>query len=244
MSPLIVPVPTQYIDWSPMVRNTNNELDALKLLRDFLVDREFALNGRLPAERQMCVELGLTRGHLRKAMAILESEGQIWRHVGRGTFFGPRPILNLSDVEYLSEHSRPSEVMEARMAIEPQLAKLAAVHGTPSHFAELRRCRRLCKSASEWRVYEAWDNNFHQGIAKATCNKLLISLFDTLNIVRRSTVWGQLRSTKLPPTDHGSFAEHDGIYDAIVGRDSELAADLMRNHLRSVRSRSYGALEQ
>ncbi len=227
-----------------MVHQSSAPADPLKVLREFLTEQELALNGRLPAERELCAKLGLTRGPLRKAMAILEAEGQIWRHVGRGTFFGPRPVMNLNDVEYLNENSRPSEVMEARLAMEPQLAKLAAVHGTASNFEEMRRCKRLCKSAGEWRVYESWDNNFHQAIAKATCNKLLISLFDTLNIVRRSTVWGQLRSTKLPPANHGSFAEHDAIYDAIVGRDSDLAADLMRTHLRSVRSRSYAAMEQ
>ncbi|NKB52222.1 MAG: FCD domain-containing protein [Rhizobiaceae bacterium] len=227
-----------------MVHQSSAREDPLKVLREFLNEQELALNGRLPAERELCDRLGLTRGPLRKAMAVLEAEGQIWRHVGRGTFFGPRPVMNLNDVEYLNEHSRPSEVMEARLAIEPQLAKLAAVHGTASNFEEMRRCKRLCKSAGEWRVYESWDNNFHQAIAKATCNKLLISLFDTLNIVRRSTVWGQLRSTKLPPANHGSFAEHDAIYDAIVGRDADLAADLMRTHLRSVRSRTYSAMEQ
>lgn len=227
-----------------MVDHVENESDTLEALRSFLAEQELTLNGRLPAERRLCVELGVTRGSLRKAMAVLEAEGQIWRHVGRGTFFGPRPVLNLSDVEYLNDHSRPSEVMEARLAIEPQLAKLAAIHGTASNFSEMRRCKRMCKSAREWRVYESWDNNFHQAIAKATCNKLLISLFDTLNLVRRSTVWGQLRSTKLPPANHGSFAEHDAIYDAIVARDTELAAELMRKHLRSVRDRSYAAMEQ
>lgn len=227
-----------------MVAQPGEETDALKMLRNFLADQEFPLNGKLPAERLLCGELGLTRGGLRKAMAVLEAEGLVWRHVGRGTFYGPRPVLNLSDVEYLNEHTRPSEVMEARLAIEPQLAKLAAVHGAASNFAEMRRCKRLCKSAGEWRVYESWDNSFHQAVAKATCNKLLISLFDTLNIVRRSTVWGQLRSTKLPPANHGSFAEHDAIYDAIVARDGDLAADLMRKHLRSVRTRTYAAMEQ
>jgi len=62
--------------------------------------------------------------------------------------------------------------------------------------------------------------------------------------VRRSTVWGQLRSTKLPPANHGSFGEHDAIYDAIVARDTDQAAELMRKHLKSVRSRSYAAMEQ
>lgn len=226
-----------------MTNNTGAETSPLKTLREFLADQEVALNGKLPPERLLCTQLDLTRGKLRKAMAVLEAEGQVWRHVGRGTFFGPRPVMNLTDLEYLNAHSRPTEVMEARMAIEPQLAKLAAVHGTPSHFAELRRCMRLCRSASEWRVYESWDNSFHQAIAKATCNKLLISLFDTLNTVRRSTVWGQLRSTKLPPPNHPSLAEHDAIYEAIVARDAETASDRMREHLRTVRARTYAAME-
>ena len=227
-----------------MDNQKGTDITALEAMRNFLTDQEITLNGKLPSERQLSTELGLSRGSLRKAMAVLEAEGQIWRHVGRGTFIGPRPVMNLTDVEYLNEHSRPTEVMEARLAIEPQLAKLAAVHGTASHFSEMRRCKRLCKSAGEWRVYEAWDNNFHHAIAKATCNKLLISLFDTLNIVRRSTVWGQLRSTKLPPTNHASFAEHSAIYDAIAGRDADGAADLMRKHLRTVRKRTYAAMEE
>ncbi|WP_282610473.1 FadR/GntR family transcriptional regulator [Pelagibius sp. Alg239-R121] len=226
-----------------MVDNAGDAQTALVSLRNYLSEQKLALNGRLPAERQLCSELNLSRGKLRKALAQLESEGQIWRHVGRGTFIGPRPVLNLSDVEYLSEQSRPTEVMEARMAVEPQLAKLASLHSTASNFAEIRRCNRRCRAAKEWRVYEAWDNNFHQAIASATCNRLLISLFDTLNIVRRSTVWGQLRSTKLPPADHRSFDEHDAIYEAIAARDPELAAECMRTHLRSVRDRTFSSLD-
>ncbi len=226
-----------------MVFQEKNESMVLDSLRNFLADQELALNGRLPPERVLCEELNVTRGKLRKALAVLEGEGQIWRHVGRGTFFGPRPINNLTDVEYLNAHSRPTEVIEARLAIEPQLAKLAAVHGNARNFAEMRRCIRMSRNAREWRVYESWDNNFHQAVAAATCNSLLISLFDTLNIVRRSTVWGQLRPTRLPPSDHKSFAEHDAIYEAVVGREPELAANLMRTHLKSVRDRTYAAME-
>lgn len=225
-----------------MVKIAPENQSSLELLKTFLVDQDITLNGKLPSERQLCLELGLTRGKLRKALALLEAEGQIWRHVGRGTFFGPRPVSNLNDLEHLSAHSRPSEVIEARMAIEPQLAKLAAIHGNTPNFAEMRRCTKRCRTAREWRVYESWDNSFHQAIAMATCNKLLISLFDTLNIVRRSTVWGQLRSTQFPPADLSSLDEHDAIYDAIIARDPELAADRMRKHLTSVRNRTFSAL--
>lgn len=214
-----------------------NEQSGLTALRNFLTEQEIALNGRLPAERELCQKLGLSRGNLRKALTVLEAEGQIWRHVGRGTFVGPRPVLNLSDVEFLSSQTSPTAVMEARMAVEPQIARMASMHGTEANFAEMRRCSRRCKAARGWRVYEAWDNNFHQVIASATHNKLLMSLFDTMNAVRRSVVWGQLRSTKFPPRNHASFQEHDAIYEAIVTRNPDQAAECMRIHLKTVHNR-------
>lgn len=214
-----------------------SDQQALDALRRFLAEAQPALNGRLPVERELAETLGFTRARLRKALAVLEAEGQIWRHVGRGTFFGPRPVQNLSDFEFLTGQTSPSEVMEARLAVEPQLARLAALHGADADFAEIARCNRRCKSATEWRVYEAWDMNFHKAIASATKNKLMISLFDTMNQVRRATVWGQLRSTNLPPRDHASFAEHDAILDALMARDSDRAAEVMRAHLRTIRER-------
>jgi len=214
-----------------------SEQNALAALRSFLAEEALALNERLPAERDLCRTLGVSRSRLRKGLAVLEAEGQIWRHVGRGTFVGPRPIPNLSDIELLTSLTSPTAVMEARMSVEPQLARLASLHGTEADFAELRQCNRRCRAAKGWRFYEAWDNNFHQAIAAATQNKLLISLFDTLNAVRRTVVWGQLRTTELPPPDHDSFDEHDAIHAAIASRDPDLAAERMRAHLKSVRDR-------
>lgn len=214
-----------------------NEHTALAALRLFLAEEGPALNERLPAERDLCCALGLSRSRLRKGLAVLEAEGQIWRHVGRGTFVGPRPIPNLGDVELLTSMTSPTAVMEARMSVEPQLARLASLHGTEADFAEMRQCNRRCRAAKGWRFYEAWDNNFHQAVAAATQNKLLISLFDTLNAVRRTVVWGQLRTTEVPPSDHDSFEEHDAIHAAIASRDPDLAAEHMRAHLKSVRDR-------
>jgi DNA-binding FadR family transcriptional regulator len=220
-----------------MVEAMNNDPSALLSLRGYLSRQDISLNSRLPPERELCRELGTSRTELRKALAVLEAEGQIWRHVGRGTFIGARPVLNIGDIEYLSGQTSPAQVMESRLAIEPQLARLAALHGTQADFAEMRLCNRRCRSAREWRVYEAWDNKFHRAVAAATHNTVLVSLFDTLNTVRRTTVWGQLRSTTLPPADHASFHEHHALYQAIAGRDPDLAAENMRIHLRTVRDR-------
>lgn len=220
-----------------MAVTDTSEQTALTALRSFLAEEGPTLNERLPAERDLCRTLGLSRSRLRKGLAVLEAEGQIWRHVGRGTFVGPRPIPNLSDVELLTSLTSPTAVMEARMAVEPQLARLASLHGTEADFAEMRQCNRRCRAAKSWRLYEAWDHNFHQAIAASTQNKLLISLFDTLNVVRRTVVWGQLRTSELPPPNHASFEEHDAVYEAIAGRNPDLAAECMRTHLKTVRDR-------
>lgn len=206
-------------------------------LKQFIAEGRFHHNDRLPPERDLAAQFGVTRADLRKALAVLESDGLIWRHVGRGTFIGSRPVLNLADVAYLGELASPSQVLTARIAVEPELARLAALYGARADFEAIRHWAQRCRSAPDWRSYEAADNNLHHAIAKATHNKLLLYLFDTLNTVRRSTVWGQRRTTTRPPHDHFSFDEHDAIHAAIVARDSAQAATLMRDHLQSVRDR-------
>jgi GntR family uxuAB operon transcriptional repressor len=206
-------------------------------IRAFISDRGYVYNDKLPSERVLCVEIGITRGELRGALAELEDTGLIWRHVGRGTFIGARPVLNLDDVTYLGELASPTQVIAARLAIEPELARLAAISADRFDLEEIATCAKRCFEAEDWREYEAWDNNFHHAVAKATHNKLLQYLFETLNVVRHATVWGQLRSTDLPERNHPSFPEHEAILAAITDRHPARAVTAMRDHLISVRDR-------
>ncbi|MEM7776604.1 MAG: FCD domain-containing protein, partial [Pseudomonadota bacterium] len=102
---------------------------------------------------------------------------------------------------------------------------------------EIARCHRFCCESSDWRTYEMWDMSLHRAIALATQNKLLIHLFETLNLVRRATVWEQSRASKGPSTDYVSFREHGAVVGAIVNRDADAAAVLMQRHLSTVRNR-------
>ncbi len=197
---------------------------------------------KLPPERKFCPMLGVSRSELRKALAKMEADGLIWRHVGRGTFVGARPVHNLGDVDFLCQLTNPARMMDARMAIEPELARLAARDGSALDVDDIRACNLRCRTAREWRSYEAWDNHFHYAIAKATHNKVLLYLFDTFNVVRRSVVWEQARSTKGPKPDHFSFDQHDAILRAIEARDTKGAALCMREHLRSVSERVLPAI--
>ncbi len=207
-------------------------------LRSYLADSNLELNSRLPPERTLSRHLGVSRGLLRRALAELEAEGQIWRHVGRGTFVGARPLESASDIDYVSSHTTPRELMEARFLIELGLARLAAGHATNADIRELELCIRKTKSATDWRVYEIWDTNLHRTIAAAAHNTCLMALFDTLNAVKRAMVWTRPREVPLARRlDHHSFAEHDAIFSAIIERDPARAEAAMRRHLESVRDR-------
>ena len=104
----------------------NREINegALVQLRAYVAQGEFSINQRLPPERELCEQLGLARSELRKAFAVLESEGTIWRHVGKGTFVGSGhgEGSDLQSIASIAKRTTPQQVMHARIVLEPQLA--------------------------------------------------------------------------------------------------------------------------
>jgi DNA-binding FadR family transcriptional regulator len=208
---------------------------ALTQLRAFIAQKDVDTDPRLPPERELCEDLGVSRGELRKALAILEAEGQLWRHVGKGTFVGQRPSDDGADITLLTSKTNPGEVMRVRLLLEPAVCREAALNATSHDLAELRTCLTRQRQAETWRHYENWDNCFHRAVAQAAHNTLLLGLFDTLNTVRRAVVWGRLRPDRRAPSpDHHSFAEHEAIYAAVEHRDLDAAGRAMRTHLEHV----------
>lgn len=210
---------------------------ALTQLRAYLAQRDLPANARLPPERELCDILGVSRGELRKALAVMESNGELWRHVGKGTFIGARPTKEYSDVAAIAALTNPREVMQARILIEPQIAREAALNATAGDIAELKQCIQASRQAQTWRQYENSDNRLHRAVAEAAHNTVLLALFDTLNAVRRAVVWGRLRDKiDRPPPDHHSFKEHELLVRAIEERDMDGAGQAMLRHLSHVQA--------
>ncbi|MBD3895444.1 FadR family transcriptional regulator [Halomonas sp. ML-15] len=204
-------------------------------LRAYLSQSGKRPNDRLPPERELARHVGVTRGELRKALAILEKEGLVWRHVGKGTFVGDRSPLKAFDPANLLHHCSPSDIVRARMTFEPGLAAEAALQATPRDIEAMRDVARRSREASTWREYEACDNQIHKLIADSTQNLITASMFDMLSGVRRAMVWGRRRTETLRPLpDHHSFIEHERIIQAIADRDPAAASAQMLQHLLSV----------
>ena len=207
-------------------------------LQAYLAQLPAAEERRLPPERALSEILGVSRGDLRKALAIMERDGRIWRHVGKGTFVGIRPLSTTIEIADIAARTTPSDVMRARLLLEPQIAREAALHATIDDIAAMRSAQKYMRDATSWRQYETLDNLLHRLIAQASGNILLVGLFDVLNATRRTVVWGRLRSDGArPPSDHHSFADHARIIDAIEERNLRGAATAMFKHLQEVERR-------
>ncbi|WP_373502960.1 FadR/GntR family transcriptional regulator [Aestuariivirga sp.] len=220
----------------------NGNSDPVARLRSYIADGGFTQGVRLPPERHLTDELGMTRATLRKALGALERDGVIWRHVGKGTFIadGSPQAPSNATVE-LGRQLTPFRMMRARMAIEPAIAREAAVNASGDTQMRMQRALERSKAAATWREYEIQDDIFHRTVAEASDNLLLLTLFDQLNGVRRAVAWGNVtRRSAQPSPDHSSFAEHDAIAAAIANRDPVAAYESMRGHLRSVSQRLFG----
>lgn len=184
----------------------------------------------------MAAALGVSRPALRKALAVLEAEGQLWRHVGKGTFLGPRPLAAIGDLAALARRAGAADVLAARLVLEPPLAALAARHATPAQLAAMREAMAASRRPGlSWRGYEGQDARLHREVASAAGNPLLLHLFDQLAATRRVLTWDRPRARPDgPPPGHPSFAEHEAIVAAIAAGKAEQAATLMRDHIAAV----------
>lgn len=208
---------------------------ALVQLRAYIARSELRAFDRLPPERELCDTLGVTRNELRKALTILEAEGAVTRHVGRGTFIAEGGRADEHGVGAIAKRTSPRAVMRARHLIEPVIAEEAAQMATQEQVEALAGINSEARRAGSWREYETLDNRFHRHVAEAANNTALLAMFDQLNALRRTVVWGRLRSERsVPAPNHHSFAEHDAILQALIDRDGKLAHRAMQLHLGAV----------
>ena len=215
--------------------------NAIAQVKAFISAGSYAPGDRLPPERELIDQLGMSRTTLRKALEALEREGTIWRHVGKGTFVaGHGQEVGNENIAELSRQLTPVRIMRARLCIEPAIAREAAINASGEAITRIKLAKDRAISASSWSDYETHDDLFHRAIAEASDNILLLALFDQLNQVRRAVAWGNVvRSSEHPPEGHSSFIEHEQIADAIENRDPVAAQEAMRRHIQSVSTRLF-----
>ncbi len=193
-------------------------------------------SGRLPPERLLAEEIGVSRRAIRHALDLLEAEGRIRRHQGRGTFVCDARGGGALDLAHeLAKLTNPVDTLEARMAIEPSVARFAALRATSADFDKLFEAAEASRTATDPEDYERADAAFHRRIAVASRNPLLITIFDAVLHVASDRTWRHGRETAHCINNQARYAAaHRRIAVAICERNPAQAEEAMRAHLGAV----------
>ena len=212
--------------------SADNSLLALEALRRLLAEVPAGTAHRLPTERALAEELGISRRSVRRALEVLAEEGLVWRRQGAGTYAGPRPGTESGPPALPVD---PLEVMEVRLRMEPQIAQLAALRAGPEAIGRVASLVARLDATEDADERELWDSALHREIARATGNRMFLALFDALDGARRDPRWQALRERARGGVPFALYQEqHRAIRDAIAAHDPVAAGDAMRAHLLSL----------
>ncbi len=211
---------------------------ALGRLRALIEGGDVLAAGRLPPERVLAQQIGVSRRAVRHALDMLEAEGRVTRRQGRGTLVCDARAGTLDLGDQLARLTNPVDTLEARMAIEPALARLAALRATQADIDKLFEAAGARASAKDPVSYEKADAAFHRRIASAARNPLLVTIFEAVLYVASDRSWRHGRETAHCINNQARYAAaHRRIAAAVSERNPTLAEDAMRAHIASVQQR-------
>ncbi|HAL40415.1 MAG TPA: GntR family transcriptional regulator [Polaromonas sp.] len=210
-------------------------------IRALILKGNFAAGARLPPERELAQQLGVSRPSVREALIALEVEGSVEVRMGAGVY-----VCSSSErapVATAAMGESPIELMQARSALEGSVVMLVCALVTSDALAPLRRAVQEMRVAiAQNRPPLIHDRQFHLLIAAMTGNSVLERLVGELFDERHSPISSQLSvRSESSQTWTEALHEHEAILRALESRDVLDAQTAMRSHLKASQDRWVGS---
>lgn len=184
----------------------------------------------LPPERELASQLGVSRTVVREATKRLELQGLVEVQHGVGIRRSGKlhkPLNGSLALLIPDEAGRLKQSLEVRLAIEPEVARLAAGRVTAAQVRELRKVHsRLENAATLAEAVEA-DIEFHRALARATGNEIFGLLLETLSDLGRESRMATISHAGVKR----AIEHHATILHAVEAKDEAAAARAMRHHI-------------
>ena len=211
-------------------------------ISSLIASGEFAVGGRLPPERELAVQLGVSRPSLREAVIALELEGMVEVRVGAGIWVTAASVRSSAaggaggDVLSLAEGEGPFELLRARALIEGEAAAVAARDATASDLAAIHHAMDTMERLErKHQDPDSADREFHLCIASATRNSVLHGVVQDLWDRGRGAMWSQMEHHfRTPQLRAATIADHRAVLLALEAHDPREARHAMCAHLRRV----------
>jgi len=199
-----------------------------------IIGGQHPLGARLPSERDLAAQFGVSRPTVREAIIALELDGMVEVKTGSGVYV--RSLKRAPSVPGATDIG-PFELLEARALIEGEAAALAATRIDDAQLATLAALVAEMESENRRDVVmsEDADRRFHLLIAEATNNSAMMHIVETLWDVRNRSPQSarfleRVRAEGVKPR----IDEHSAILEALRSRDPVAARAAMRTHLTGV----------
>jgi DNA-binding FadR family transcriptional regulator len=217
------------------IKKTRVAEEVADRIRTLMLDGTFPPGEPLPSERHLAERFGVSRGSIRDALRTLETIGLLETRHGQGTFPHELSVERLvaplaSVMAYRSDLQ--DELLDVRRMFEPAVARAAALRATDEDLTDLERIletqRQKLKSGQS---AIAEDTAFHAILARATRNRVVMSIMATLNDLLVESRTQSLRQKGRPAR---SMDGHEAVVAALRRRDAEGASQAMYNHIDQI----------
>ena len=209
-------------------------------LRKQILGGSVAAGAALPAERELVLQTGLSRGSVREALRILEAEGLVSTRPGRLGGSVARKPGDESLAKYISlfVHGRGISLLsllQSREAFEPSLAALAARNRTEEELKDLFAIsERLEAAYTDTPLYLAENVHWHCAVAAASHNELLRAFMVAISsMVYKASAIENFATEEVRKV---VIKAHRRILDAIAAKDADAASRRMARHLAALTS--------
>ncbi|MBS3651193.1 FadR family transcriptional regulator [Pseudaminobacter sp. 19-2017] len=203
--------------------------------RDALLDGSLQPGERLLGERELSLQLGVSRPLLREALRSLAMLGFLDIRHGKGAYVRQADINVLSDFFTFSLAQQPDildDVMQARIAIECQAIRLACERATESDLKRIgSELTRLMDTLHDPVEGGAADFAFHRAIVEAGHSEALTTLYGAISeLLRRSHVQRREVTVSEPGIVDYLVEAHREVFLSIIERDADAADRKLRDH--------------
>ncbi len=202
-------------------------------IRTLIQSGQYAPGSKLPAERELAQQLGVSRPSLREALIALELEARVEIRMGSGVYVCSPPERAADLPATLGES--PTELMQARAALEGAVVVLAAARVSERGLARVRESLEAMRAdLARGRTPVEHDRRFHLAVAELAGNAVLQRLVGELFDERHSPIAAKLRvHSESSKTWDAALAEHEAVFQALEARDPHAAEAAMRLHLKA-----------
>lgn len=205
-------------------------------LRVLIGKGEFAVGTRIPAERDLAKQLGVSRPSVREALIALEVEGWVEIRTGSGVYVLDRSHRTAPPVNGMNGAGTewgPLEIIRARRMVEGETAATAAQFGKRKDVDAMRRAIQMMRElAARKEVPHEGDRAFHLAIVNACGNVVLTETVQGFWESRHGPIFARMIDYfETMSSWHSAIGEHEAILDAIAARDAGAARDAMHQHM-------------